>query len=133
MYSSRLQDKLDTKTVLMLFVGLVMVFIYLMVMLLVVVRRAKKLIELHNRRYYLVITFYIVSKLIVCSILGIEVIVGMTSNWENLSGAQIETLIKTALVLADMSIIELFLISLENYFKLSLSPLHDTLSKVAPI
>ena len=127
----RLQENsLDDKTVLILFLGLVIVFIYLVALLLIVVRRAKKLIELHNRRYYFIIAFYIITKIIVCIVLGIEIIVGITSNWVNLSATQIEAMVKTAIVLADLCVIELFLISLEYYFKLSLSALHDTLTKV---
>lgn len=96
----------------MLFVGVVIVFIYLFSLLLIVIRRAKKLIELYNRRYYLVIVFYIASKLIICSVLTIEMIVGVANSWENLSSDSIELMIKTGLVLADFAIIELFLISL---------------------
>lgn len=113
-----------------MFLALVIIFIYLVALLLVVVGRAKKLIELHNRRYYFFIAFYIFTKMAVCIILGIEIIVGIASGWVNLSGAQIEAMIKTAIVLANLSVIELFLISLENYFKLCLSTLHDTLTKV---
>lgn len=65
------KNELDSKTVLMLFVGVTVVFIYLFSLLLIVVRRAKKLIELYNRRYYLVIVFYVASKLIICSVLTI--------------------------------------------------------------
>lgn len=124
-------SSLDDKTVLILFLALVIVFIYLIALLLIVIRRAKKLIELHNRRYYFFIAFYIVTKVIVCIILGIEIIVGIASSWVNLSASEIESMIKTAIVLANLSVIELFLISLQNYFKLSLSTLHDTLTKVA--
>ena len=74
-------DSLDTKTVLMLFVGVTIDVIYLVSLLLIVIRRAKKLIELHNRRYYLVIAFYIASKLIICVILTIEMIVGVANQW----------------------------------------------------
>ena len=123
-------SSLDDKTVLILFLALVIVFIYLIALLLIVIRRAKKLIELHNRRYYFFIAFYIVTKVIVCIILGIEIIVGIASSWVNLSASEIESMIKTAIVLANLSVIELFLISLQNYFKLSLSTLHDTLTKV---
>jgi hypothetical protein len=124
------ENSLDDKTILILFLALVIVFIYLVALLLIVVRRAKKLIELHNRRYYFFIAFYIFTKIIVCIVLGIEIIVGITSNWVNLSAMQIEAMIKTAIVLANLSIIELFLTSLEYYFRLSLSTLHDTLTKV---
>lgn len=43
--------------------------IYLISLLLVVIRRAKKLIQLRNRIYYLMVAFYIVTKLLLCSIL----------------------------------------------------------------
>jgi len=105
-------SSLEDKTVLILFLALVIIFIYLIALLLIVIRRAKKLIELHNRKYYFFIAFYIVTKIIVCIILGIEIIVGMASNWVNLSAAEIESMIKTAIVLANLSVIELFLISL---------------------
>ena len=38
------EDNLDSKTVLVLFLGLALVFIYLVSLLLVVIRRAKRLI-----------------------------------------------------------------------------------------
>jgi len=118
------------KTVLILFIGVTIAVIYLTCLLLIVIRRAKKLIELYNRRYYLVIVFYIASKLIICAVLTIEVIVGIANSWENLSSDNIELMIKTGLVLADFSVIELFLISLEHYFTLCLSTLKDRLSHV---
>lgn len=100
------QDQsLDTKTALMLFVGLVIVVIYLICLLLIIVRRAKKLLELYNRRYYLFISFYIVSKLVISAILGIEIVVGFTNDWGNLNTKTVELMIKSGIILADFSII----------------------------
>ena len=73
----------------MLFVGVTIVVIYLVSLSLIVIRRAKKLIELYNRRYYIVIVFYIASKLIICAVLTIEMIVGIANSWANLSGDSI--------------------------------------------
>lgn len=42
-------------------------------------------------------------------------------------------MVKSAIVLADFSIIEMFLVSLEHYFELCLSTLKDSLSKVTLI
>lgn len=75
----------DPKTALVLFVALVIVVIYCMSLLMIVIRRAKRLIELYNRRYYLIIVFYVASKTILSVILGINIIVGFTQNEENLS------------------------------------------------
>lgn len=75
---------LDTKTVLMLFVEIVFILIYLISLVLIVIRRVKKFIEAHNKKYYLIIVFYIVSKLILSAILIIKVIVGMANQWSNI-------------------------------------------------
>jgi hypothetical protein len=79
------------------------------------------------------ILFYVGSKLIICAVLIIEMIVGVAKNWENLDSDSIELMIKTGLVIADFTIIEMFLISLEHYFKLCLSTLKDRLSSVSQI
>lgn len=109
---------------------IVIIVIYLISLLLVVIRRAKRLIELRNRKYYLAVAFYIASKLILCSILIMEIIVGIANDWKDLKSEQIELIIKTGLILADFSIIELFLISLETYFVLCFSAITDVFSKV---
>lgn len=128
---SLLQDEpLDGKTVLVLFIAVVIIVIYLISLLLIVVRRAKKLIDLYNRRYYLFILFYIATKLIICIILGIEIIVGIGNNWSNLNASHVQLLIKTGLVLSDFSIVMLFVISLQHYFNLCLSTLKDRFQKV---
>jgi hypothetical protein len=98
-------------TILIIFVEMVIAVIYLISLLLVVIRRAKKLIQLRNRIYYLIIAFYIVTKLLLCSILIIEIIAGIPEE-DNITAADIEKLFITGLVLADFSITELFLISL---------------------
>jgi hypothetical protein len=53
--------------------------VYLVSLLLVTIRRAKKLLELRNRKFYLIIAFYIASKLILCLILIVQIVVGMTN------------------------------------------------------
>lgn len=83
-----------------------------MSLLLVVVRRAKRLMDLHNRKYYMMVLFYIISKLILCAILIVQVIVGMAKSWSNIEPGQVELIIKTGIVLADFCMIELFLVAL---------------------
>lgn len=96
---------LDTKTILILFVEIFFILIYLISLALVTIRRAKKLLELQNRKYYMIIVFYIGSKLILCLILIVQIIVGMTNQWSNIDPDQVELIIKTGLVLADFSVI----------------------------
>ena len=126
-------EALDTKTVLILFVEIVIIAIYLICLLLVIIRRARKLIDCKNRKYYAAVVFYVLSKMIVSAIIVIQIIVGISTGWENLSPSHIELLIKTAIVLADFSVVELFLISLQAYFKLYLSALNDSPSKVTAL
>ena len=71
----------------MLFVEIVFLTIYLISLALIVIRRAKKFIEARNKKYYLVIVFYIVSKMILCAILIIKIIAGMTTQWSNIDPA----------------------------------------------
>ena len=66
----------------------------------------------------------------VCVALGVEVLMGVAGNYLDLTPAHIEAMVKTAIVLADLSVVELFLSSLQYYFQLSLSTLRDTLSRV---
>jgi hypothetical protein len=81
------------------------ILIYLVSLTLVTIRRAKKLLELQNRKYYMIIVFYIASKLIICLILIVQIIVGMTNQWLNIDPNQVELLIKTGIVLANFSVI----------------------------
>ena len=74
-------DEIDTKTVLMLFVAMVIVVVYLISLLLIVIRRAKRLIVLYNRLYYLTIVFYVATKLVICAVLTVEIIVGEVNYW----------------------------------------------------
>lgn len=127
---SGLLGSLNTDTVLILFVELVIVAIYLVSLLLVVMRRAKRLLELHNRKYYLVVVFYIASKLVLAAILVVQIIVGMANNWTNIEPAHVELFVKTALVLADLSIIELFLVALETYLSHCMFAVSDVFSRV---
>lgn len=106
------------------------VIIYLVSLLLVMVRRARRLMELHNRKYYIMVAFYIASKLVLCSILIVQVIVGMASSWTNIEPSQVELFIKTAIVLADFCMIELFLMALETYLSHCLSVVTDAFSRV---
>ena len=121
---------LDAATVLILFVEVVIISIYLISLALVVVRRAKKLFELHNRKYYLAVVFYIASKLVLCAILVLRIIIGIPEEWKNLEGRFVEIIVKTAITLADFSIIVLFLVALEIYFALYFSIFTDPASKV---
>ena len=75
---------LDSATVLIIFVEVVIVSIYLISLTLVVVRRAKKLFELHNRKYYVAIVFYIISKLVLCAIIVLRIIIGIPQEWKNI-------------------------------------------------
>ncbi len=108
-------SSLDTKTVLILFVEIVFIMIYLISLLLIVIRRAKKFIVAHNKKYYLIIFFYIVTKLVLSAILIVKVIVGMANQWSNIEPSEVEIIVKTSLVLANFSAIELFLVALEVY------------------
>jgi uncharacterized membrane protein len=74
--------QMDGITILIVFVELVITLIYLISLLLIVIRRAKKLIELRNRKYYIVIALYITSKLILSSILVINIIAGIPDKWK---------------------------------------------------
>jgi hypothetical protein len=73
------KGSLDSKTILILFVEIVFILIYLISLTLIVMRRAKKFIESQNRKYFIVIVFYIASKLILCGILIMKVIVGLVN------------------------------------------------------
>lgn len=106
------------------------ILIYLVSLALVVIRRAKKLINSPNRKYYVAIVFYIASKLILCVILVVKVIVGMTNQWSNIDPDQVELILKTSLVLTNFSVIELFLIALETYLTHCFSVVSDASSKV---
>ena len=83
------ETSLDTKTVLILFVEIVFILIYLVSLALVVMRRAKKLITSPNRKYYVAIVFYIASKLILCVILVVKVILGMANQWSDIDPDQV--------------------------------------------
>jgi hypothetical protein len=39
---------------------------------------------MHNRKYYIVVVFYIASKLVLCAILMVQVVVGMANSWDNI-------------------------------------------------
>jgi hypothetical protein len=54
----------------------------------------------------------------------------MASNWSNIEPSQVELFIKTAIVLADFSMIELFLVALETYLSHCLSVVTDAFSRV---
>jgi hypothetical protein len=77
-----------------------------------------------------IIVFYIATKLILCLILIIQIIVGMTNQWAEIDPDQFELLIKTGLVLANFSVIELFLVALEIYLTHCFSALSDIPTKV---
>jgi hypothetical protein len=79
--------------------------IYLVSLMLVMIRRAKKLIEMHKRKYYVIVAFYIVSKLILCIVLIVQIVVGMGNQWSNIDPDQVELLVKTSLVLSNFSVI----------------------------
>lgn len=100
-----LEKALDTQTVLILFVEIVIIVIYLVSLLLVVMRRAKKLLDLRNRKYYVGVVFYIASKMVLCAILIVQIIVGMASQWSNIDPDKVEMLVKAGIFLADFSII----------------------------
>lgn len=85
---------------------------------------------LRNRKYYLVIAFYIASKLILCLVLLVQIVVGMANQWTNIDPDQFELLIKTSLVLANFSVVELFLVALEIYLTHCFSAISDGLAKV---
>lgn len=89
-----------------------MVSVYLIAVLLVLVRRAKKLLQLHNKKYYFTIVLYIASKIVICAILLIQIIAGIRNDWADLSPDHVEIMLKNAIALADMAVIELFLIGL---------------------
>jgi len=69
----------------------------------------------------MMIIFYTASKLIICAILAVQFVAGFRNSWADLDPEYVENMIKTALALADFSIIQLFLIALEKYLILSLS------------
>jgi len=98
--------------VLILFIEVVIISIYLISLSLVMARRAKRLMGLHNRKYYLAVVFYLGSKLILCAILVLRIIIGIPNQWTDLDANFIEIVIKNGIVLADLSIIELFLTAL---------------------
>lgn len=68
-------------------------------------RRVKKLMEMHNRKYYLIIVFYIASKLVLCIILVVQIIVGMANQWADIDPGKVETFVKIGILMADLSII----------------------------
>lgn len=103
---------LETQTILILFIEIVIIVIYLIILLLIVVKNAKKFLQMQSRNYYLIVTFYIVSKLIICGILIVQIIVGIANQWTNIEPNSVEVMIKVGIVLADLSIIELFLTAL---------------------
>jgi hypothetical protein len=111
-HHNSIEDSMDTRTVLIIFVEIAIFVVYLVSLLLVVVRRAKRLIELRNRKYYITIAFYISTKLMLCALLIVSIVAGISDQWQNLDSADVELVIKTAFILADFAIIELFLISL---------------------
>lgn len=58
------------------------------------------------------IAFYILTKLIICTIIVIQVIVDFANSDQDIKSESLELYIKTGIVLADYSLIELFFINL---------------------
>lgn len=85
---------------------------------------------MHNRKYYSLVLFYIASKLVLCAVLLVQVVVGMANDWDNIQPQQVELIIKAAIVLADLAIIELFLVALETYLSHCLSASSAGFSRV---
>ena len=65
-----------------------------------------------------------------CAILVVEIILGMANQWSNIDPAQVELIVKTGLVLADLCMVELFLVALETYLTHCFSAVADAFTKV---
>ena len=76
------------------------------------------------------IGFYLISKGVISIILTIKIIVGIADNWSSLYPSFIENLFLIACTFADLSIIEMFLISVEYYYLFSFSAINVENSKV---
>lgn len=128
----RTYEPLDIKTVLILFLEVVIILTYLICLLFIILRRVKRFIEMQiqNRKYYMMVMFYTLTKLIVCAILAVQFVAGFRNSWADIDPQYVENMIKTALALADFSIIQLFVTALEKYLILSLSAISLTSSKV---
>ena len=106
-------------TVLIIFLLVVMITIYLISTLLVLLRKFKNIYKqrFSTRTFYSLVAFYIISKMILCTVLLIEILSQIPNQWDTLKGEDIEIVLKNSIVLADMSIIELFLVALYLYLK----------------
>lgn len=76
------------------------------------------------------ILIYISIKIIICVILLIPILAGISAEWEDLKPSYIEIMLKNSIILGDLCVIELFLIALEYYLSLSLSAILEVSIKV---
>ncbi len=74
--------------------------------------------------------FYIATKLILCSIVLVQVLLGIPESWKEVSSAEVENIVKTGFIMGDLCVIELFLVSLETYFSLCFSAFTDAFARV---
>lgn len=73
--------------------------------------------------------FYIATKLILCSIVLVQVLLGIPESWKEVSSAEVENIVKTGFIMGDLCVIELFLVSLETYFSLCFSAFTDAFAR----
>lgn len=85
----------------MIFLVVMLITFYLISLGFVLGRKALRLLHCRCRKYYLIVLFYVLTKMTICGILSIQIAVGIPNQWADLGEAHVEMLFKNAIVLGD--------------------------------
>ena len=104
-------EALDSITVLLIFLMAVIAQIFLISLTTILLKKIKIIIKSTPKKYYYFVLFYIVSKMILCIILEVKIIISWPNEGQTIDCQDVESIFKNSLIFADCAIIELFLIS----------------------
>ena len=124
------EEKLEVLTIILIFIMIVLNQIFLIAITIALCKKVRNVMKTKVKSFYLMIMFYIVSKMVLIVIMEIKIIAGLSNDWENLTADLIEEYFKNVMVMADISIIELFLISFQYYMGQSFSLLFEFVRKL---
>lgn len=90
-------------------------------MLFIMIRKVKSIMKTSIKTYYVTVSFYVITKMVLCTVIMVYILKDTPNQWTNVESEQVEKIFKSGLVLADLSIVLLFLVAMEYYLRLCFS------------